>query len=124
MKTKKERSSLFVMRPLIFSEALGFSLLSLYVNPTLIGSMGLFFLVALQTQMNHLRKFQLQVIFLGLHRSATGLLWNLIHFAFASNDAVNPAWKGTACSINAISTNGRVKLGDMDQFITSITRIK
>ena len=31
----KIRSLLFVMRPLIFSEALGFSLLSLYVNPAL-----------------------------------------------------------------------------------------
>ena len=30
---EKKRSSLFVMRPPIFSEALGFSLLSLYVNP-------------------------------------------------------------------------------------------
>ena len=34
---KKEKgSSLFVMRPFIFSEALGFSLLSRYVNPTLV----------------------------------------------------------------------------------------
>ena len=32
---KKKKSSLFVMRPPIFSEALGFSLLSLYVNPAL-----------------------------------------------------------------------------------------
>ena len=30
---QKKRSSMFVMRPLIFSEALDFSLLSLYVNP-------------------------------------------------------------------------------------------
>ena len=35
-KKKKKRSPLFVMRPLIFSEALGFSLLSLLVNPALL----------------------------------------------------------------------------------------
>ena len=33
LKTEKKGFSLFVLRPLIFSEALGFSLLSLYVNP-------------------------------------------------------------------------------------------
>ena len=32
---RKKRSSLFLMRPSIFYEALGFSLLSLYVNPAL-----------------------------------------------------------------------------------------
>ena len=32
---EKKRSSVFVMRPPIFSEALGFSLLSLYLNPAL-----------------------------------------------------------------------------------------
>ena len=32
---QKKRSSLFVMRPPIFCEALGFGLLSLYVNPVL-----------------------------------------------------------------------------------------
>ena len=32
---RKKRSSMFVMRPPIFSEGLGFSLLNLYVNPVL-----------------------------------------------------------------------------------------
>ena len=32
---RKKRSSLFVIRPLIFSDALGFSLLGLYVDPVL-----------------------------------------------------------------------------------------
>ena len=35
---QKKRSSLFVMKPLIFSEALGFSLPSLLVNPALPGA--------------------------------------------------------------------------------------
>ena len=34
-KKEKKGSSLFLIRPLIFSEALGFSLLSLFVNPAL-----------------------------------------------------------------------------------------
>ena len=35
-KEQKKRSSLFLMRPLIFSEAVGFCLLRLYVNAALL----------------------------------------------------------------------------------------